>query len=87
MKIQRFLIFIQDTLLNYPDISISTLRKIVNSFEKCLSNKERENETTMLLFRVIREIGLKQISLKTINNKIITNNLVNELNNLKDEKI
>jgi len=67
MKIQRFLIFVQDTLLSTPDISIKTMRLIIDKFESCLSERERENEITMLILRVIKEVSLKQISLKEMN--------------------
>ena len=84
MKIHRFLISIQDILLNTPDISIKTIRKIMNSFELCLSITEINNDTTKLLLRVIREVGLKQISIKAMNNKIIVSNLEKELNIVKE---
>lgn len=83
LKIQKFLIWIQETLLNTPDISINTIKLFIDSFESCLSHKEFENKTTKLLLRVIREVGIKQISIKTMTNKIINDNLENELNNLK----
>jgi len=84
MKIQRFLIFVQDTLLSTPDISIKTMRLIIDKFESCLSERERENEITMLILRVIKEVSLKQISLKEMNHRLITDNLETELNNLKE---
>lgn len=86
MKIHRFLIFVQNTLLNKPDISISTIKQLINKFESCLSITESRNETTFLLLRVIKEIGIKQISLKEMNDRIIFDKLENELNGLKNEK-
>lgn len=83
MKIQTFLIWIQDTLFNRPDISIKTIRLFVDSFERHLSNTEQDNIQIQLLFRVIREIGLKQLSIKAMNNRMINEQLENELNNLK----
>ncbi len=86
MKIQRFLIFVQDTLLNYPDISISTIRKIIKKFENCLSNTEAKNKTTSLLLRVINEIGIKQVSLESSINKINYNELQLEYDKMKEGK-
>ena len=84
MKIQKFLISIQDILLDKPDISIKTIRLIINKFEECLSDTEKTKESTLLLLRVIREIGIKQISIKTVNDKIIVSNLEKELNIIKE---
>jgi len=83
IKINKFLIFFQNTLLNYPDISINTMRRIIKEFENCLSDKEIERETTFLLLRVINEIGIKQISMKTTIEKINYDKLQAEYNKLK----
>lgn len=82
MKIQKFLIWIQDKLLNYPDISISTVKMIVDSFHKCLSEKEVERNN--LLLQVISEITLKQITIDTIVQNSKIESFENELNILKE---
>ena len=71
-------------MFNNSDISIKTVKKIIDSFESCLSNKEISNDTTKLLLRVIREVRLRQISMKTMNNKLVESKLEKELNKIKE---
>jgi len=84
MKIQRFLIWIQDTLLNYPDISFTTVKRFIQGFKSCLSKKELQSFNNSILLEAINDMTLKQISLDraVLNSKI--NNLDIELNNLKN---
>ena len=84
MKIQRFLVWIQEHLLNYPDISLKTIKMFLDNFTGCLSAKEIERNRNNL--QIISELTLKQISLDTIvdNHKYI--NLEKQLNNLKIKK-
>lgn len=83
MKIQKFLIWIQKRLLNYPDISLTTTKMIIDNFTNCLSLKEfYKNEH---LLKVITELALKQITIDSVVNNIKTNNLETELNKLKSE--
>jgi len=86
MKIQKFLTWIQDILLNYPDISFITTKIFIQEFYKCLTDKEKERNR--LIFQVISEMTLQQISLDSaiLHSKI--NNFEHTLNNIKkDDKI
>lgn len=81
MKIKRFLLWIQDHLLNYPDISLKTIKMIMDNFYSNLSLKEIERNSTDL--QIISELTLRQISLDSFVNNIKYENLENQLNNLK----
>ena len=81
MKIKRFLIWIQEQLLNYPDISIKTVKMFLDGFYGCLSMREIERNRNNL--HIISELTLKQISLDTVVNNVKYENLENQLNNLK----
>ena len=83
MKIQRFLVWIQEHLLNYPDISLKTVKMFLDNFTGCLSAKEIERNQNNL--QIISELTLRQISLDTVVNNIKYENLENQLNNLKDD--
>lgn len=83
MKIQRFLIWIQEHLLNYPDISLKTVKMILDNFCGCLSAKEIERNQNNL--QIISELTLKQISLDTVVNNCKYDNLESQLNNLKKD--
>jgi len=82
MKIQKFLIWIQDKLLNYPDISFFTVKMFIDKFKKCLSNKEIESNNLRL--QIISELSLKQISIDSFVQNIVIENLTDELNNIKE---
>lgn len=83
MKLQKFLIWIQETLLNYPDISFSTTKIFIQEFYNCLTDKEKERNR--LILQIINEMTLKQISLNSaiLNSRI--NNFDNDLNKLKKD--
>lgn len=83
MKIQRFLIWIQEQLLNYPDISLKTVKMFLDGFYGCLSAKEIETNRNNL--QIISELTLKQISLDTVVNNCKYDNLESQLNNLKKD--
>jgi len=82
MKIEKFLKYIQHTLLNYPDINFITVKLFIQEFYKCLSNKEQIRYK--IEYQLISEFLLKQIFIDTIVNNIKTNNLKNEIKNLKN---
>ena len=84
MKIEKFLKYIQHTLLNYPDINFLTVKLFIQKFHECLSEKEQIRY--MNNCQLISEFSLKQISIDTFVNTLKVNNLENELNNLKDDK-
>jgi len=81
MKIEKFLYWIQNQLINYPDININTVKMFTDKFYYCLSKKEKEK--FKLQYQVISEISLKQISLDSfiLDSKI--NQLENELTEVK----
>lgn len=83
MKIQRFLIWIQEHLLNYPDVSLKTVKMFLDNFIRCLSAKEITSNRINL--QIISELTLKQISLDTIVDNHKYKNLENQLNNLKND--
>ena len=81
MKIEKFLKYIQNKLLNYPDISFETVKLFIQEFYNCLSDKQKIRYITEC--QLISEFSLKRIS---IVNDIKTNNLETELNNMKNDK-
>ena len=83
MKLEKFLIWIQDKLLNYPDISITTVQFFINKFYECLSNKERERYK--LQVQIIKDITLKQISIDSLLSNHVIDKLDNELIDLKND--
>jgi hypothetical protein len=83
MKIERFLKWIQDKLLNYPDISFITAKIFIDKFYDCLSDKEKVRYKLQL--QTIKEFSLKQISIDSFVKEIVIENLTDELNNIKDD--
>ena len=83
MKIERFLNWIQDKLLNYPDISLCTVKLFIQEFFNCLSEKERERWKINL--QMINEFTLIQITIDQFLKETIEDNLDNELNELKKD--
>ena len=81
MKIETFLIWIQDKMLNYPDLDFKTLKIFIDKFHKCLSEKERIR--WYLLVQTIKEFTSKQISLDVIVQNVIAENLSNELDKIQ----
>jgi len=84
MKIEKFLKYIQHTLLNYPDISFLTVKLFIQKFQECLSEKEQIRY--MDNCQIISEFSLKQISIDTIVNHSKVENFEITLNNLKNDK-
>ena len=83
MKIQKFLTWIQDKLLNYPDISLCTVKLFIQEFFNCLSEKERERWKINL--QMINEFSLKQMTIDSYVKEIVIDNLINELNKVKKD--
>lgn len=83
MKIEKFLNWIQDKLLNYPDISFFTVKMFIDRFFRCLSKREQERYS--LQIQMIREYTLKQISIDSFVKDIVIENLIDDLNNIKKE--
>lgn len=82
MKIEKFLNWIQERLLNYPDISFTTVKMFIDKFFNCLSEKERFRYVNSI--QMIKEYTSKQISIDTIILDSKIRNLDNELNGLKE---
>ena len=85
MKILRFLMWIENHLLNYPDISIKTIKMFMDKFSMNLSEKELERYKLDL--QLISEITSKQITIDSIVSNAKIENLENELNNIKMDDI
>lgn len=83
MKIERFLNWILDKLLNYPDIDFKTVKMFTQKFKSCLS--KREYERWSIIVELIEEFSLQQITIDHSVNNIKTDNLEIELNNIKAE--
>jgi hypothetical protein len=85
MKIEKFFYWIQNQLINYPDIHLKTVKIFVDKFYCCLSKKEKER--FRLHYQIISEISLKQISLDSflLDSKI--NQLENKLTEIKKENL
>jgi len=82
MKIQKFLDWIQQNLLTYPDIDLSTVKRIMDKFGMCLSKSERDRY--WLSLEMIKEFTSKQISLTTFSENAKAENLKTELERLKN---
>ena len=83
MKIEKFLTWIQNQLLNYPDISFTTVKLFTQEFFNCLSNKEKERYK--INYRMISEFTLLQVSIDSFVRDSIIDNLDNELKEIKDD--
>ncbi len=83
MKILRFLNWIQNHLVNYPDISLKTIKMFMDNFSGCLSANEIERYRLSL--QLISEITSKQITIDEIVFNAKVENLENDLNGLKDD--
>lgn len=84
MKIERFLNWIKDQMLNYPNINFETVKMFMDKFNDCLSIKEYQRWSVEI--DMIREFTSKQLNIDETVHIIKTNNLVQELNNLKERK-
>jgi len=84
MKIEKFLKWIQFSLMNYPDISIKTVKIFIDEFYKCLS--EVEQIRWILQYKIISELSLKQISIDSFIHNSKIDKLENNLNNLKESE-
>lgn len=84
MKIEKFLNWILDKMLNYPDISFCTVKIFIDKFNSCLSKRERER--WILPIQMIKEFTSKQITIDSFVQDIKIENLSNELNNLKESE-
>ena len=85
MKIEKFLVWITNKMLNYPDISFKTVKIFIDKFQDCLSNVQKERFS--LQIQIIKEFSLKQISLDCFVHNEKIKLLDNELNNLKENDI
>ncbi len=82
MKIEKFLNWILDKMLNYPDVSISTVKMFIDKFHFYLSKKQKEQFS--LKIQLIREFTCQQLSLESFVHNSKVEILENELNNLKE---
>ena len=82
MKIQKHLIWIQNKLLNYPDISFKTVKMIIDNFKKCM--RDDEIKINSLILQTISELSLQQISIDSFIQDVKVNNFEKKLNNLKE---
>lgn len=83
MKIEKFLIWIQDKMLNYPDIDFKTIKMFIDKFHCYMSKKEKERWSTMI--QMIKEFTSKQISIDSFVHNEKIKHLYNELNELKKD--
>lgn len=84
MKIDRFLNWIQDQMLNYPDICFKTLKMFMDKFYACLSTKQQKRWSIEI--EMIREFTSKQLTIDETVLIIKTKNLEKELNNIKNNE-
>ena len=85
MKIERFLKWIQEQMLNYPDISFTTVKMFIDKFNSCLSNNERKRWGTEIL--LIKEFTLKQLSIDETVHLVKTKNLEHQLTKIKQNEV
>ena len=83
MKIEKFLKWIQFSLMNYPDISIKTVKIFIDEFYKCLS--EVEQIRWKLQIEIISELTLKQISVDSFIHNSKIDKLENDLKEVKKD--
>ena len=83
MKIEKFLKWIQFTLMNYPDISFNTVKMFIDKFYKCLSEKEQIR--WKLQCEIISELTLKQISVDSFIHNSKIDKLQNKLIEVKKD--
>jgi len=83
MKIEKFLKWIQFSLMNYADISIKTVKIFIDEFYRCLSKVEQIR--CLLQYKIISELSLKQISIDSFIQNSKIDKLENDLNNIKKE--
>ena len=81
IKIKAFLEWILNTLLNRPDVKISTIVMFIQEFSNCLSDVERNRVSVQL--QTISQLSLKQITIEGFIANMKTDNLENDLKELK----
>ena len=84
MRIEAFFKWIQDKLLNYPDINLNTVMLFVDSFYHHLSTKERDK--FKLPYQIIKELSNKQITLDSFVDKIKIEVFEKKLSEIKNDK-
>ena len=82
MKIEKFLNWIMDKMLNYPDVSITTVKMFIDKFHFYLSKKQKEQFS--LKIQLIKEFTCKQISLDTFVHNSKIEILESELTKIKE---
>jgi len=83
MKIEKFLKYIQFTLMNYPDISFNTVKMFTDKFYNCLSTIEQVR--WKLQCEIISELTLKQISIDSFIHNSKIDKLEIDLNEVKKD--
>lgn len=83
MKIEKFLTWIQEKMLYYPNIDFATIKMFISQFNKCLSKNERERWS--LTIQIINELTSKQLTIDEIIHREKTKQLDNQLIQLKNE--
>jgi len=83
MKLEKFLWEIENKLLNYPDINLTTVKLFMDIFDSCLSMKELEREKVKQKLEVIERLTTKQITIDTIIENEKVKHLNKELQRLK----
>jgi len=82
MKIKTFMDFIQHTLLHRAKLDLTTLKYLMQEFEKCLTKPELNRIKPQLL--MILNYTSQQLTLNQSINKAKAKNLEKQLNNIKD---
>ena len=82
MKIEKFLNWILNKMLNYPDINFCTVKIFIDKFNTCLSKRERER--WCLSIQMIKEFTSKQITIDTFVNNAKVKILSKELEKIKE---
>ena len=85
MKFERFLNWIKDQMLNYPNISFKTVKMFMNEFNNCLSFQEKMR--LKLEIQIINEFVLKQLTIDETVNIIKTKNLEHQLIKIKKNEV
>ena len=85
MKIERFLKWIQEQMLNYSDINFTTVKIFIDKFYACLSNNEKIRWHTEIL--MIREFTSKQLSIDETVHIAKTKNLEHRLIKIKQNEV
>ena len=85
IRIKAFLEWIQNTLLNRPDVKVSTIIMFIQEFSNCLNDVERNKVSLQL--EIISHLSLKQITIDGFIDDMKTKVLEKDLKKIKENNL